>query len=139
MSLTAIPKIHIDVLEEQHILGISYRLKWYMEYIKKINISHHEVLKALFNTDTQSVLDILNIIKILITIDLTTNAVLRRKIKDKLTEYLRLIRLDQRHDFEDPGRCIPKFSYNTALDSLSYCDHILQQNITENITKPVNK
>ena len=66
MSLTAIPKIHIDVLEEQHILGISYRLKWYMEYIKKINISHHEVSKALFNTDTQSVLDILNIRKVFV-------------------------------------------------------------------------
>ena len=76
----------------------------------------------------------------LLAIDLKKNAAgLLNNIKIKLTEYLFYIRLDQRHDFDDPGRCIPKFSYNTTNLSLSACSTFIEDKLSSNITRPVNK
>lgn len=136
------PVIHIEVLEEKHILGISYRLKCYMKHISTINEQLYTDLMSLFHigiTNIPNEPDILDIIKILITIDLTTNVGLLNNIKIKLTEYLFYIRLDQRHDFDDPGRCIPKFSYNTTNSSLSACSTFIEEKLQSKITRPVNK
>ena len=139
------PVIHIEVLEDKHILGISYRLKCYMKHISTINEQLYTDLMSLFHIDSTNIPndpDILNIIKILITIDLTTlktNAGLLNNIKIKLTEYLIYIRLDQRHDFDDPGRCIPKFSYNTTTSPLSACSTFIEKKLKSKITRPVNK
>jgi hypothetical protein len=86
MSYAAIPEIHIDTLQDKHILGISYRLKCYMEYISTINTPLHTDLISLFNiANIPNDLDILDIIKILITIeDLTAIANLVNRIKVKL-------------------------------------------------------
>jgi hypothetical protein len=140
----SLPLIHIEVLEEKHILWISYRLKCYMKHISTINEQLYTDLMSLFHIDITNIPndpDILNIIKILITIDLTTlttNAVLLNNIKIKLTEYLIYIRLDQRHDFDDPGRCIPKFSYNVLQTPLSACSTFIEEKLSSNITIPVN-
>ena len=139
----SLPLIHIEVLEDKHILGISYRLKCYMKHIRTINEQLYTNLMSLFHIDSANIPtdpDILNIIKILITIDLKKNAAgLLNNIKIKLTEYLFYIRLDQRHDFDDPGRCIPKFSYNTTNLSLSACSTFIEDKLSSNITRPVNK
>jgi hypothetical protein len=139
MSYTAIPEIHIDTLQDKHILGISYRLKCYMNYISTINTQLHTDLISLFNiANIPNDLDILNIIKILITKDLTTIAGLCSKIKDKLNEYLVYIRLDQLHDFDDPGRCIPKFSYNKTNKALNDCSKFIEDSLNSKITRSVN-
>jgi hypothetical protein len=139
MSYAAIPEIHIDTLEEKHILGISYRLKCYMEHIRTINTQLHTDLINLFNiANTPNDLDILDIIKILITKDLTANANLVNKIKVKLQIYLEYIRLDQLHDFDDPGRCIPKFSYNKTNKALNDCSKFIEDSLNSKITRSVN-
>jgi hypothetical protein len=138
MSYAAIPEIHIDTLQDKHILGISYRLKCYMNYISTINTQLHTDLISLFNiANIPNDLDILDIIKILITKDLTANALVN-KIKVKLDIYLEYIRLDQLHDFDDPGRCIPKFSYNKTNKALNDCSKFIEDSLNSKITRSVN-
>jgi hypothetical protein len=112
-----------------------------MNYISTINTQLHTDLISLFNiANIPNDLDILDIIKILITIDLdlTANAYLVNKIKVKLDIYLVYIRLDQLHDFDDPGRCIPKFSYNKTNKALNDCSKFIEDSLNSKITRSVN-
>jgi hypothetical protein len=110
-----------------------------MNYISTINTQLHTDLISLFNiANIPNDLDILDIIKILITTDLTANAYLVNKIRVKLDIYLEYIRLDQLHDFDDPGRCIPKFSYNKTNKALNDCSKFIEDSLNSKITRSVN-
>jgi hypothetical protein len=138
MSFPNISHVHIENLTEQHIKGFSDRLKCYMEHIENTNKDVHGILTELFKLDNlPNDPNILDIIKILITQDLEDTA-LNNKIKIKLQQYLNFIRLDQKHDFDDPGRCIPKFNYNITSQSLETCNHTIEKNLNDGKTRRID-